>query len=84
MIVGYLEGTPRFTDGSFLSQGIWQLETRDGMSFTATMQGDMWEKNRLLNEAKEHLGKMLTVKYHYYSKDGVPQLPVALRFREDV
>lgn len=83
-IVGYLEGTPRFTNGSFLSQGIWQLETKDGMGFTATMQGTMHDKNRLLKEAETHIGKMLTVKYHYYSADGVPQLPVAIRFREDI
>ncbi len=63
---------------------VWVMETSEGKTFTVLAQGNMTEKDLLWQNRANHVGKMLTVKYHYLSKEGIPQLPVALRFREDI
>ena len=65
--------------------GVWVLETEDGTRFNTTIHGDMWEKHKFFTEALEgeHIGKMLTVRYIYKSSDGIPQIPIALQFREN-
>lgn len=94
-IVGHHEGQPRITtDTEYkggvvvlkndrIPRGIWDCVTADGKEFSVTMQGDMHENAALLEEAEKHYGKMLTVQYFCYSAGGVPQLPVALQFREN-
>lgn len=83
-IVGWEEGKPYVTEKGTYRLITWILRTKEGKTFTATAQGNMYEKHQLALTADDHIGKMLTVKFHYYSSDGIPQLPVALRFREDL
>lgn len=64
---------------------VWVCEvTPGGDVFNCTAQGTAEEKERLWEERQQHIGKTLTVKFFHYSKDGVPLLPVALRFREEL
>lgn len=83
-IVGAERGVPYLSSGGVFEVPVWVLDAGNGRTFTATAQGNMQEKNALWETRNEHIGKKLTVKYHYLSKDGIPQLPVALRFREDL
>lgn len=83
-IIGYQEGKPYVTKEMTFQVPVWVCQTPSGKSFTCTAQGDRFEKHALWETRAEHIGKQLTVKYHYLSKDGIPQLPVALRFREDI
>lgn len=84
LIVGVEQGKSYFTEAGEFCVPVWVLETDDGKEFTATAQGDMIQKNYLWFTRDEHIGKQLTIQYFGFSKDGVPLLPVALRFREDI
>lgn len=79
-IVGVNEGTPYTKEGVMYQVPIWVCDAGNGETFTCTAQGNMYEKHALWVNRTKHLGHPLTVKFHYYSKDGIPQLPVALRF----
>lgn len=83
-IVGVQQGKPYFTGDEIYEVPIWVLESHRGGTFTAIAQGNMQEKHQLWEERSQHLGRLLTVKFHYLSESGIPQLPVALRFREDL
>lgn len=83
-IIGFQEGTPYVTEAKTFQVPVWVCQTSKGETFTCTAQGNMHEKDDLYASAKSHVGRLLTVKYHYLSKLGIPQLPVALRFRDDV
>jgi len=83
-IIGFQEGKPYVTEEMTFQVPVWVCQTPAGETFTCTAQGDRFEKHALWETRSEHIGKQLTVKYHYLSKDGIPQLPVALRFREDI
>lgn len=63
---------------------VFTCETADGDSFDVTAPGTMEEKKALGVVAKTKVGKMLTVKYIYFTKteNPVPFLPVAIRFRD--
>lgn len=83
-IIGVERGTPSVTSQGTFEVPVWVLDAGNGKTFTATAQGNMREKHDLWLTREDHIGKPLTVKYHYLSKDGIPQLPVSLRFREDI
>lgn len=83
-IIGFQEGKPYVTEEMTFQVPVWVCQTPSGDTFTCTAQGDRFEKHALWETRAEHIGKQLTVKYHYLSKDGIPQLPVALQFREDI
>lgn len=72
-------------DKYLLRQGVWNCVSQEGVKFNVGIQGTMWESAKLLEEALngDHIGSMLTVRFFYYSADGVPQLPCALQFREN-
>lgn len=82
-VIGFEEGKPKHSGGHVYQVPVWICETAGG-TFNVTAQGDMAEKDVQWAARESLVGKMLTVKYHYLSKDGIPQLPVALRWREDV
>lgn len=84
IIIGYKEGVPYISDGNTYRVPVWVCQTSEGNTFDVTAAGAMFEKNQQWVSRDNLVGKPLTVKFHYYSKDGIPQLPVALRFREDV
>lgn len=83
-ITGFRRGVPYVTSKGTFEVPVWVCDAGNGQTFTCTAQGDMYEKDALWETAEDHVGKQLTVKFHYLSKDGIPQLPVALRFREDI
>ncbi|QPG07166.1 ATP-dependent DNA ligase [Salinimonas marina] len=67
-----------------LDVGIYICRAPNGIQFSVTAPGDMYEKHRHAQEAESNYGKMLTVKFFNYTPDGIPFHPVALRIREDV
>lgn len=58
--------------------------TEDAKEFTVTAQGNMRQKHAQWEQRQTYINRQLTVQIFGYSKDGIPLLPVALRWREDV
>jgi len=83
-IVGYQEGKPYITEQGTFRVPVWVCDAGNGKLFNVTAQGNMQEKHELWETKNQHINKPLTVKYHYLSNEGIPQLPVALRFHETV
>lgn len=83
-IVGVERGVPYIKDCVTYEVPVWVCDAGNGETFTCTAQGDMHKKHNLWETREYHIGKQLTVKFHYLSAAGVPQLPVALRFRENI
>ena len=63
---------------------VWVCENPNGENFSVTAAGNMVEKDAQAAMAMKYVGRQLTVQHFGYSKEGVPLLPVALRWREDV
>jgi DNA ligase-1 len=83
-VIDWEEGKPYVRAGFTYHVPVWVCEiSPGGPTFTVTAAGNMQEKHDQFVNADSYRGKPLTVKYHYLSKDGIPQLPVALRWRED-
>lgn len=79
------EGKPYIKGNDTYRVPVWVCVTKDNVdTFTVTAQGTMQEKHTQWEQQDQYIGKQLTVKYHYLSKDGIPQLPVALRWKEDL
>ena len=70
--------------GKYAGVPIFVCQTADGNHFDVTAPGNMEEKKALGKSAAEHIGRLLTVKYQYFSKtdEPVPFLPVAKCFRD--
>jgi DNA ligase-1 len=83
-IIDVKEGTPYIKANEIYKVPVWKCALENGNTFDVTAQGDMHEKDAQWKQRRQHIGKQLTVKFHYYSEAGIPQLPVALRFREDI
>lgn len=79
-VIAYERGTP---NGEF-EVPVWVLELPNGQRFKATAHGDMQQKHAQWELRDTYIGSQLTVQIFGYSKDGIPLLPVALRWREDV
>jgi DNA ligase-1 len=88
----YLIKMKNFTDAEFLITGVKEglreedmcfvLQTADGKEFSAKPIGTAEQRRYYLTHPEEFVGKMGTCKYFYYSKDGIPQLPVFKCVRE--
>jgi len=76
-ITGFHEGT-----GDAKGTPIWELETKDGKTFSATPKGTREFKKELFRNAKNYIGKHLTVKFQEYTKDGIPRFPIGKAIRE--
>jgi DNA ligase-1 len=78
-VVDWKEGRGRYE-----GMPIFTCETEAGTHFDVLAHGTLEEKRALFRQASSCLGKMLTVKYQYFTKtdEPVPFLPVALGFRE--
>ncbi len=79
-VIGVERGTP---NGAF-EVPVWILQLPNGNQFKATAHGDMHQKHAQWEQRQTYIGRQLTVQIFGYSKDGIPLLPVALRWREDV
>lgn len=83
-VVSVVEGKPTIRNGQTWQVPVWVCAVGNGLLFNVTAQGDMAQKDGQWQHREKFMGKQLTVKYHYLSKDGVPQLPIALRWHETV
>jgi len=83
-VAAYEEGKPYIKDTGVWQVPVWICKAPNGGRFSVTAAGNMEEKDEQWQRRDDYIGKQLTVKYHYLSKDGIPQLPIALRWREDV
>lgn len=81
-IIGVKKGTPYITPRGTFYAAVWLCETPEGQTFSVLSQGDMLQKKYFWDNQEQYIGALLTVKYHYLSKLGIPQLPIALRFHE--
>lgn len=83
LVVGVNRGVPNVTARGTFEVPVWVCQSGDNV-FTVTAQGNMHEKHAQWESREEHVGRRLTVKFHYMSKDEIPQLPVALRWFETI
>ena len=89
----YLIKLKMFSDAEFEVTGVksglrpedmcFTLKTKDGKEFSAKPMGDVSTRIYYLEHPDEFIGRMATCKYFYYSKDGVPQLPILKHFRPE-
>ena len=73
-----------FTDGEGLEKGlvIWICETSAGKSFHVRPRGTHEARAEIFNEAKDYVGKSLTVRYQELTEEGIPRFPVGIAFRD--
>lgn len=84
IVVDGFGGKPHITEEGTYQVAVFICETEDGKRFNVTAPGNRTLKHQQWEHMERFFGKELTVKYHYLSADGIPQLPVALRWREDI
>lgn len=78
-IIGGKEGTG--TDAGCV---IYRCITKDGKEFDARPKGTVEDRQQMLKELPQSIGKMLTVRFAEYSDDGIPQHPVGIPQAEAV
>lgn len=89
-VINYKLGTPytQFGDNgevvAIYQVPVWEFDNGDGQTFEATAQGDMRQKHEQAMNAASFVGRLATVQHFGRSKDGLPLLPVVLRWKEDV
>ena len=73
-----------FTDGEGLEKGlvIWICETSAGKTFHVRPRGTHEARAEIFNEAKDYVGKSLTVRYQELTEEGIPRFPVGVAFRD--
>jgi len=76
VITGYTTGVGRF-DGCI----VWVCMTEDGQTFKVVPQGTMEERQEAYQNANEHIGDWLKVKFFELTDDGIPRFPVGLGIR---
>lgn len=76
-VVGANQGT-----GRAKGKVIWVCVTEDGKEFKPTQNGTVEYCRELYLNREQYIGKMLTVKFQDYTKDGVPRFPIAKAFRD--
>lgn len=68
--------------GAHLGAVVWELATRTGAKFHATMKAPLDERRRMYQARNDYMGKALTVQFQGTSKDGIPRFPVGLAVRD--
>lgn len=73
-----------FKEGSGREEGmvVWECETRDKKKFSVRPEGDHASRKRALGEAEGCVGRMLTVVFQEYTREGVPRFPVSKAVRD--
>jgi DNA ligase-1 len=51
-------------------------------TFEASLKASFEERKRLLDKRDDFIGKLATIKFFAYTRDGIPQFPVALSIRD--
>jgi len=64
----------------------WICKLADGRSFNVAPTGKREDRERMLQDGEQHVGKLLKVKHFGFSEDGIPRFPVGIGFRleEDI
>jgi DNA ligase-1 len=78
-IIGFHDG-----EGVDKELVIWDCMTNEGKIFSVRPRASFEERKRLFKEAKNHIGKQLTVIFQEYSSDLIPRFPVGKAIREHV
>jgi len=78
-IIGGKEGTG--TDTGCI---IYRCITKDGKEFDARPRGTVEDRQQMLRDLPNDIGKQLTVRFAEYSDDGIPQQPVGVPEAEAV
>jgi len=78
-IVGFNEAA-----GADAGSVVWECETHDGKKqFSVRPMGTLEHRTKLFEDADNHVGRLLTVKYQNLSKkDNVPRFPVGKEIRD--
>jgi len=76
-IIGFQEGS-----GVDEKTVIWKCKTDKGEEFSVRPKGSLEHRRKLFADAKNCIGKLLTVKYQELSEIGVPRFPVGKDIRE--
>lgn len=85
VITDVLEGKRKLYRGIMTPQARFVCkDTNTGKTFKVYAPGTVIEKAAPLDNPKAYTGKLLTVQYFGFTKDGVPNLPVAKCLREDL
>ena len=63
---------------------LWICKTKDEQEFTCRPKGTHEERAELYKNAKNYIGKKLTVVFQEYTDDGIPRFPVGKGFRDDI
>jgi DNA ligase-1 len=85
-VKNFMDSEYKITDfttgiGRFEGSIVWMCETKDGQSFKVVPQGTMEERQETYQNADNHIGDMLKVKYFELTDDGIPRFPVGLGIR---
>lgn len=64
--------------------GVCHCLTKDGKPFSCSAPGSIPEKEEALRNKEKYIGRYLTLEFSFYTADGIPFHPNALRWREDV
>jgi ATP-dependent DNA ligase len=73
-----------FHDGDGLEKGliIWEVENKKGNMFSVRPKGNHELRKDLYKKGHEYIGKLLTVIFQEYTKDGIPRFPVGKAIRD--
>lgn len=73
-----------FTQGEGRDEGtvIWVCKTPDGKPFNVRPRGTVEQRREWFQQARDYIGKKLTVVYQNLSEQGVPRFPVGKSIRE--
>lgn len=75
-IVGVKDG-----NGKYEGCAMWICKLPNGKTVDVNPKGTLEQKKKWFKEADKHIGKLLTVKFQGYTKDGNLEFPVGLGFR---
>lgn len=80
-VVNVVEGR-----GKMKGCAIFDCKTKEGNIFGVVCEGTMEERREQYKNRKKYIGKMLKVKFHHYTNDGIPFHPVGIgiRIKEDM
>lgn len=73
-----------FTEGVGVEKGlvIWVCETSDNKAFSVRPRGSHDERKSLYINAKNYIGKYLSVRYFEYTNLGIPRFPTGITIRD--
>ncbi|MCL1142952.1 hypothetical protein [Shewanella gaetbuli] len=83
-ITGYALGKPYIRPEREYQVPVFQCTTENGKTFDVTAHGTMEEKDQIAQDIERYIGRKLTVKFFNLTPDGIPFLPVALRFYDEL